>query len=73
MPSPSVSAGTVPDASAADADCACPPRDIAPIYRAGLGRRVPKGYLRIGASISIRDLLNGLGLDVAGLCRAAGV
>ena len=43
------------------------------VYRAGLGRRLPRGCTRIGPAISIPAVLAGFGVDVLPLCRAAGV
>lgn len=42
-------------------------------FRAGLGRRLPQGYIRIGVTMSIPDILVSLGVDPQALCREAGV
>lgn len=38
-----------------------------------LGRRLPRGYIRIGVTMSVPDILASLGVDPQALCREAGV
>lgn len=54
------------------ADDAPRPR-TADVYRAGLGRRVPFGCIRIGPAITIPDVLRSLGVEPQPLFAAAGV
>ncbi len=42
-------------------------------FRAGLGRSLPHGYMRIGAAMAVPDVLRGLEVDPEPLCREAGV
>ena len=49
------------------------PSVAAPIYRAGLGRHVPRGFVRIGPALTIPDVMRGFGIDCAPLCATAGI
>lgn len=44
-----------------------------PVFRAGLGRRVPMGHVRIGPAITIPEVMRGLGVELEPLCRAVGI
>lgn len=43
------------------------------IYRAGLGRRVPPGHIRIGPAITIPAVLRALAVEPEPICRQAGL
>ncbi|MGH2341014.1 AraC family transcriptional regulator [Segnochrobactraceae bacterium EtOH-i3] len=42
-------------------------------FRAGLGRALPPGYIRIGVAITTPEVLRSLNVDPVPLCREAGV
>lgn len=48
-------------------------RNAAPIVRAGLGRLLPPGYLRVGPLVSIPSILEQFGADPGAIMRQAGV
>ncbi len=57
-----------------DVLAAAPPAvERAPIYRAGLGRSVPRGFVRIGAAIAIPDVLREFNARPEDVCARAGV